>query len=88
MPLPYLEIVVGLAVAVHLLHSWLDLRQLRQLQARAPPPALAGEFGGEKYLKVRALCALMLCSYMFKIYILKATHACRRRAAKACGVDR
>lgn len=50
---PYLEIVVAFTIAVHLLHTWLDLRQLRELQKRAPPPALASEFHGDKFLQVR-----------------------------------
>jgi hypothetical protein len=52
-PPPYLECVLAFTLAVHAVHAWLDLRQRRELLKRAPPPALAAEFGGEKFAQAR-----------------------------------
>ncbi len=51
---PYLELAVAFAVGAHLARSYLDLRQLRELQKRAPPPALEHEFPHDKFCKIRS----------------------------------
>lgn len=51
--MPYLELVVLFTVAVYGSHTWVDLRQLRQLRRRHPPALLATEFQGEKFAKIR-----------------------------------
>jgi hypothetical protein len=50
---PYLECVLAFTLAVHAVHTWLDLRQRRELLKRSPPPALAPEFAGEKFMQAR-----------------------------------
>ena len=52
-PAPFLEVAVASAVAAFLALTYLDARQLRALRLRAPPPALAGELGGEKHARAR-----------------------------------
>lgn len=50
-PLPYLGFSVAFIVLVHLLHTYLDVRQLKAIQLAEPPAALAGE-----HTTVLALC--------------------------------
>ncbi|KXZ51688.1 hypothetical protein GPECTOR_11g139 [Gonium pectorale] len=51
---PYLELYIGFTLAVYLLHTYLDVRQLRALRRPEPPPALASLFSLELYRKTQA----------------------------------
>jgi hypothetical protein len=42
-PVPYLGFSVAFIIIVHLLHTYLDVRQLKAIQLPSPPAALAGE---------------------------------------------
>lgn len=51
---PYLELYLGFTVAVYLLNTYLDVRQLRALRRPNPPTALAGLFDADLYPKTQA----------------------------------
>ncbi|KAG2423032.1 hypothetical protein HXX76_015548 [Chlamydomonas incerta] len=51
---PYLELFLGFTVFVYLLHTYLDVRQLRALRRPEPPAALASLFSAELYRKTQA----------------------------------
>ncbi|KAG2434349.1 hypothetical protein HYH02_012365 [Chlamydomonas schloesseri] len=51
---PYLQLFLGFTVFVYLLHTYLDVRQLRALRRPEPPAALASLFSKELYDKTQA----------------------------------
>ncbi|KAL3150901.1 hypothetical protein ABBQ32_000651 [Trebouxia sp. C0010 RCD-2024] len=54
MPFPYLQLVVQFSISVYALHTYLDVRQLKALHRRKPPPQLADHLTDEQYKKAQA----------------------------------
>mmetsp|Transcript_22614 Transcript_22614/g.67349 ORF Transcript_22614/g.67349 Transcript_22614/m.67349 type:complete len:451 (-) Transcript_22614:668-2020(-) len=64
--MPWLEVFLGFLCSVTLLHGYLDVRQLRVLERRKPPPALAAHFSQELYDKTRSYS---LDKWRFSFYL-------------------
>lgn len=54
MSIPYLQLVIQFSLSVYALHTYLDVRQLKALQGKTPPPQLAEHLTDEQYKKAQA----------------------------------
>jgi STE24 endopeptidase len=53
-PLPYLQLTVAFIFVVNILHTYLDVRQLRAIKKQDPPATLKGLFSDELYQQAQA----------------------------------